>query len=369
MSTLPHFTFVGAFLLLMAIQFTQFLRTRKVIHITITLAASLAIIPIQPFSLLIGDILCVGVLLGHWRADGRYQAFHLFSLLIIVFAQLPFLVFNLIAIRGDPIWAGMADQLVMLSPSPIHFILGFGFLIPFAVWGFWLVWQKRNTVGIMALTWVLAAMILAYVPSNLQRRFTLDLSIPIGLLAAYAIWRGFSPCLHLQGWRFPHSSIVQSIVKRRELFQLLIVILPLFSTMYLIGGGALLARTRSKPLFDSRSVVEAVHWIAEQAVGNDAVFAAPRTGLLIPPQTGLHVFIGHPIETVWYETKRGIVEEFFRREGMTATERMKILEECGCNWVVVGPYEREIGNLDEASLDGLERVYTASGIHVYHVRR
>ncbi len=149
---------------------------------------------------------------------------------------------------------------------------------------------------------------------------------------------------------------------------LLAVALLIPSSLYISTGGALYASLRPPNLFDPASLVDAVDWLGEHAGTGDAVMASERSGLLIPPRTGLQTYIGHPIETLDYAEKALMAEAFYAEGGMTIEERRQLLASCGCDWVMLGPYESQDENTVALDLPmELTLAYQGVSVSIYQV--
>ncbi|TET83608.1 MAG: hypothetical protein E3J37_05150 [Anaerolineales bacterium] len=358
LATFPHFAAVALLILTMAISYLNFIETGKVGYWVLTAIAGVLIIPIQPFSVAIGDLIAGGAVIASWRKQGKVRLVELMALTGLIAAQAPLLWLNARAFTTGTTWQNFAAQHIMLSPPPIYYLLGIGILGPMAAWGGYIAWRRRNLAGVMALCWTVGALILCYAPLRLQRRFSVNLTVPLGLLAAMALGLGFLP------WLSKH----QQWKRWGSLLMLLVVVVASPSSLYLSAGNALYASGQPAPIFDPASLVRAVDWLGEHAGPDDALLASTRSGLLVPPRTGLRTYVGHPIETLDYTQKDEQVKAFFRKDGMTMVERMRFLSECGCDWVIFGPYE---GGEDEAfdpgSLSVLQLEYQEQGIRLYRI--
>jgi len=358
LATFPHFAAVALLILAMAISYLNFIETGKVGYWMLAAIAGVLIIPIQPFSVAIGDLVAGGAVVASWRKQGAIRLIDLLALAGLVAAQAPLLWLNARAFTTDTTWQDFAAQHIMLSPSPIYYLLGIGILGPLAAWGGYIAWRRRNLAGVTALCWTIGALILCYAPLRLQRRFSADLTIPLSLLAAMALGLGFLP------WLFKH----QQWKRRGSLLMLMVVVVASPSSLYLSAGNALYASGQPAPIFDPASLVRVVDWLGENAGPDDALLASARSGLLVPPRIGLRTFVGHPIETLDYEQKNERVKAFFQAEGMTMIERTEFLAECGCNWVLFGPYEGSEGEVfDPSSLSILQLEYQEQDVRLYRI--
>jgi len=358
LATFPHFAVVALLILTMAISYLNFIETGKVGYWMLAAIAGVLIIPIQPFSVAIGDLIAGGVVIASWRKQGKVRLIELMALIGLIVAQAPLLWLNARAFTSDPVWQGFAAQNITLSPPFVYYLLGIGILGPLAAWGGYIAWRRRNLAGVMALCWTVGALILCYAPLRLQRRFSVNLTVPIGLLASMALGMGLLP------WLSKH----QQWKRWGSLLMLLVVVVASPSSLYLSAGNALYAGGQPAPIFDPASLVRVVDWLGENAGPDDALLASARSGLLVPPRIGLRTFIGHPIETLDYEQKNERVKAFFQVEGMTMVERIEFLTECDCNWVLFGPYEGSEGKVfDPSSLSILQLEHQEQDVRLYRI--
>lgn len=367
MMTLPHFSLAILLAVGMLIAGTAFLRQRKSGALIAVGVLGLIIVAIEPTMVVIADLALLGLLIGFWRKAGRLDLGSGSRLILAASAQIPLLAYNYWALGSHPVWEDFTAQFIHQSPPPIYYLAGFGLLLPFAIWGAWLNWRKKNPIGIMFAFWALSAAALLYAPVTFQRRFAMGLSIPIGVMAAYGFWFGFVDWLRRRNasgaplWGF--------VYQRRWALAGLWALFASLSSLYLVFGGALLASLRPAALFDPRDVIQATEWLEGHAGPDDSVFSAERTGLVIPSYTGLRVYLGHPIETVDYGEKREVVEGFYTVGGMSDPERRQVLLGCGCDWLFLGPFERQIGDFRPDDLGVLEMAYQNPTVKVYRVNR
>ena len=250
--------------------------------------------------------------------------------------------------------------MVLLSPPPVYYLLGLGVLGPLAVLGIRHVWIERDRLGIMAATWVVGVFGLVYLPTLLQRRFTAHLTIPLGLLAVMGVRSLFL--------LIPADQTEQAGPSLRKWIFPLLVGLAMPSSMYLIAAGSAYVIQRPEKLFDPSTVIEAADWLGEHADIDQAVLSSPRTGLIIPGRTGLRVYIGHEMETLYYNQKADTVNRFFNKEGMSTQERQAFLETCGCSWIIHGPFERaENGGLQLQTLTELHLAFENEEVQIFRI--
>ncbi len=358
--TFPHFSAVAILILITAMAFDRFLTSRRFIHWILAAAAGLVLVAFHPFSIIIANLAVAGVALGHWRANRRLDRGIVISGLMLLMTQLPLIIYNVLAFSSDPYWEQFRVQMVLLSPPPVYYLLGLGVLGPLAVLGIRHVWIERDRLGIMAATWVVGVFGLVYLPTLLQRRFTAHLTIPLGLLAVMGV-RSLFP-------QTPDDQTEQAGSSLRKWIFPLLVGLAIPSSVYLIAAGSAYVIHRPDELYDPASVIEAVDWLGEHADLDQAVLSSPRTGLIIPGRTGLRVYIGHQMETLYYNQKADTVSRFYNKEGMSTQERRAFLETCGCSWIIYGPFERaEKGDLQLQALTELHLAFENEEVQVFRI--
>jgi hypothetical protein len=179
---------------------------------------------------------------------------------------------------------------------------------------------------LVPLAWALTAIILVYLPFNLQRRFIIGLYVPLSVLAVWGLdW--------LAGGR----------PRRMGLLAFLLFLLVLPTNLFLLFSARYGLQTHDPLIVLHQDEVKALQWLESNTPPEALVLAAPRTGLFIPAHTGRRVIYGHPYETVQAETEKQAVQDFFSGRWSQA-QRSEFLEQRGVDYVFYGPQERVPGN-------------------------
>jgi hypothetical protein len=354
MLVLPHFSLVTTLLAAVLAGFLDYLRKPAFWKIALIALGGVSVQFAQSFTPILADFGIAGAALFeisrirkvNWRVVG--------ALFLIALAQLPLLVYGVGKFWLDPFWESFLSQNITLSPPPGYYVLGFGLFWPPALWGIWCIIRNmlindaedKPPAHFAALVWLVGALILAYLPWNLQRRFTHALMVPLALLAVVGL-RDLS-----QRW----------IAHRVRLLALLIVAFSAISSFYLAFGLSLYVANRPADLFDPSTLVEAVDWLGAQASPDDVVLSAPRSGQLLAARGGLIAYIGHPIETLHFNRKSDLVQEFY-----SGHIPMDALTACGCDWLIYGPYEKAISSQFEPLNSDL--VYQNTAVTVYKINQ
>jgi len=337
---LPHFSAVTALLAGMLVGGISYLRRpARWKWLAVALAAVILQI-IQPYAPVLADAGLLGAFAVVWLQRGKVDSRGVAYLFALAAVQAPLLVYNVIILTADPNWRTFVSQNVTLSPPLIYYIWGYGLLWLFAILGViaWLIrgwkthavaWKSPEIPPLAAaLVWVAVALLLAYSPADLQRRFMHAFTLPLALLATAGLREVISPWVdnYLSSW-FVRRKIMAAVI--------LVVVISMTSLMLGIGNGIYVLK-RPAALFDPVELVRAADWLAAHANPDDTVLSTEQSGQLIAGRSGLSVYLGHPIETLDYGKKSAHVAALF-----SGADGGAWLEESGVRWVVCGPTDQQ----------------------------
>lgn len=213
-------------------------------------------------------------------------------------------VYMLIAYRLIPGFAAWYQQNPFESPALIDLVLGFAPVLLLA-------WLGRRAFKALpssaertfGVAWLLAAPLMTYLPIAISRRLIAGWQIPLSIFAAYGL-------LHL--WR------------KRRVFAIVAAISVLPATLLIILGGNARVAAQQPPLYITADQQAALNWLAANTTDRDVVLSDWEFGNLVPIYADARVFIGHPIETIDYKTKRTLVDQFFT--AMNAAQQRDFLQ-------------------------------------------
>jgi hypothetical protein len=292
------------------------------------LAAVAAILlgAVQPFGLVAVfgglGVMLVARVVRERAIPGRVAAW----IAVAALVSLPYPLYMLRAIEADPVLAVWNAQNVTDSPPLWDWALSFGLVAVLAVPGVIAAARRGSAVDWVLLGWVGVTLVGMCLPLPLQRRLSLGLGVPLGLLAGVGWWRAVR---------------LRVNPRRRGFVQGLVVAFCLLTPLFLIAGH--LATASDYTL--SESEWAALQWLREDGRPDTVVLCTPRMGLFVPAWAGQSVVYGHPFESVYAEERRAHVEAFWAGE-MDADEREAFLQENGVGYVLaVSEIERlEIGD-------------------------
>lgn len=311
----------------------------------------------------IGAIVIVGLLAEalvarrvEWRAVGR-------AALAGLLAAVP-LLYTFAVLALDPIWRVWADQLVILSPHPLHYVLGYALVGLLAIVGIAKT-RRQHVVDPKLIGWLIAVPFLIYIPFNSQRRLIESWQIPLAFSAAIGL-----VYVVLPAWS--RSRVVQRLTRHRRytvhgLRSWLLAGILLFSaTTYILLLVEQTARSMAQVDLGFRSGAElaALRWLDEQTTYDDVILSSYNTGNFLPVMVGAKAFLGHGPETAYSDEKRQLVEQFYGADAPDGWRR-EFLRQWPITYVFFGPQEKKVGQFDPAQADYLKLEYDQEEYRIY----
>ncbi len=278
----------------------------------------------------------------------------------------PPLIYTVIIVATDPIWKVWADQLVILSPHPLHYVLGYALVGLLAIVGIVKAW-KRRVIDARLLGWLVAVPFLIYVPFNSQRRMIESWQIPLTFSAAVGL-----AYVVLPAWS--RSRLVKRLTQYRRYTVhglrswLLAGILLLSSTTYALLLVEQTARIAAQVELGFRDGAElaALHWLDERVTHDDVILSSYATGNFLPVIVGAKAFLGHGPETAYSGEKQQLVQQFYSA-ATTDEWRREFLRQWPITYVFHGPLEERVGQFDPAQAAYLSPEYNRDGYQIYRV--
>jgi hypothetical protein len=261
----------------------------------------------------------------------------------------PAVLYNAWAFTSIAAFRAWTAQNTILSPHPLHYVLGTLPLIVPAVPGAIQAVRQRERRWLLPVAWVLIVPLLLYAPFNLQRRLIAGVQVPLALLASVGLVGWFKR--RARTWRLDLVAWVA---------------LAALSNVLLVTTSLVELGDRSPPAFRPAAEVAAMDWLAEHASEDDLVLCAFESGNFLPTRAKVRVFLGHGPETLYREEKEAAARRFFDPATDDAW-RQDLIDRYGIDWVFYGPAERELGSWDPAGAPFLLPSYRESGYAIFRV--
>lgn len=262
-------------------------------------------------------------------------------------AGAPVLGYDLWVYCTNPALAAWSAQNVTTSPPAWHWLAGYGLMAVLAGAGLWAALERSPSPLDFATVWLGVAAVGMYVPFALQRRFSIGLAIPMGILAV----AGFGALMDKAKPRLQRAAFaaVQSAVSLSAAFLLVL------GTIGAVGG--------EPRVFVSADEALALDALRAAGGGRGVVAASPTLSTIVPGWAGNPVVYGHPYETIRAEEKKAALERFFAEADEAA--RRRFLAEHGVAFVVWGPREQAMASAFSPERVGLYLVARCGTVEVW----
>jgi hypothetical protein len=261
----------------------------------------------------------------------------------------PALLYNAWIFTTIPEFRAWTAQNTILSPHPLHYLVGYLPLILPAVPGAIQSVRQRETRWLLPVAWVLVVPFLLYAPFNLQRRLIAGVQVPLALLASRGLVTWFKP--RARTWRLDLVAWVA---------------LAALSNVLLVTSSLVELDERAPPAFRPGDEIAAINWLAGHAADDDLMLCAHESGNLIPTRAKVRVFMGHGPETLYRDEKEQAVRMFF--DGATDDAwRETFLRELGVDYLFYGPHEQALGDWAPVTATFLRPVYQDRGYAIFRV--
>jgi hypothetical protein len=242
------------------------------------------------------------------------------------------------------------SQNILLAPHPVHYLLAYGLLVPFAIFGARKVLKYKPILGWLPVAWVLLFPLLAYIPHNTQRRWVEGIWIALVVLA-------------LSFYEKDEKSILIRPI------HLLLLTLP--STLIIWFGGLLAARQSAEPLFRRTNEVRIFEFVGENSGSEAVILSSYQSGNALPAWASVYVVIGHGPESVGINADsdelRSLVKSFYQID-TSDLFRIDLLRDYGVDYVFWGPHERALGEWDPGDANYLQLIHQSREYALFSVR-
>ncbi len=284
--------------------------------------------------------------------------------LIILLISLPSILYWLWMELTDFTTQIRTYQNVCLTPSLWVSLVSYGFLIPLALWAIYkfIRTYKLNNLKIFLITWFIIQFILLYAPFLFQRRLMQGLQIPLIILAVYGL-------RFIYNYFQTHWSVKKFNFYIKNIFLMLILFVLLFTSSNIynwIREMTVFAKTYPQ-LYINNDVLAGYNWFAKYTRPNSVILADLYNGNLIPGRTGRRVYIGHGVETLFFDSKLQQLVWFYATNKLDEKKK-KFLKQNHIDYIFYSSNERGIGDFRPQDKPYLEKVFQQGQTEIYKVK-
>lgn len=227
---------------------------------------------------------------------------------LAVAVAVPTAAYQLYFYVTEPIFRARA-AVTTLSPNVAWYLVGYGLLVPLAVFGVWRSLKDRRDIGLLV-CWAAAGFIAAYLPVAFQRKLIMGTHIPLSLMATLGVvgLAGYCPS------------------RLRSALPAIILVLMIPSNLCFMSRdvGRVASNephTTAHAPFVSDNEFAALAYLRAHAGNDDVILAPPGLAVLVPGFTGRYAYSGHWGETVDFRAKLWEVIGFYSSESSEEERR------------------------------------------------
>ncbi|MHC1784815.1 MAG: hypothetical protein AB9891_19035 [Anaerolineaceae bacterium] len=310
----------------------------------------------QPMHIAIGWVLVAGYLL--WRfIEARFckkeanpgnlsEVRELFrrSIMIVV-SSVIWIIYNAYMFMNDPYANTWLKQNILLSPSLPSYLLAYGWLLPAAMIGAYFILRKKETPGSLLVLWLILLPVLAYAPTNIQRRLVEGGWTAVVILAVM----GFDRLLP----------------ERRKL--LAFYLAPAFiSTLFFLSGMVFTTSEAKKPAFIPQSDVECYRELGNLIKSDQIVLANLDTSNSLPAWVNIRTVVGHGPESAGKESLEPLVSQFFS-SNLAEADFHTLVEQNDIQYVLFARDDQDKNLVNPPIQSHLKSIYEGQSCQIFAV--
>lgn len=282
---------------------------------------------------------------------------------LITLISLPSILYWLVLERYDFITQIRTFQNVTLTPSLWVAITSYGLVLILALWAIYkiITAKKLNNHYLFLIVWLLVQFALMYSPLLFQRRLMQGLQIPMIILAVfglYFIYNYLKTKLSAKNFDF--------YIHNKWLMIIIFILFFTSSNIYnWIREIAVFAEIYPQ-LYLANDKIAGYDWLKTNTPQGTVVLTDLYNGNIIPGRTGRKVFVGHGVETLFFESKLNQMLWFFTTNHLD-DKKQQFLKDNNIQYIFYSDNEKDIGTFNPNQKDYLQRVFSQDGVDIYQV--
>jgi hypothetical protein len=262
-------------------------------------------------------------------------------------------IYQYLTIRNDPVLNNWNSQNITLTPSIINLLFSFSPFIIGILILFIILWKKKIILEkstYLLLSWIIFALLVAFIPFNLQRRFLVGIYLPIVIVF----------------WNLLREYFSTDKEKKIKLTIFVLIGLVLPSNLLLFSGSVNAINNHDQIFFINEDVDKAIEWLETNAKEESVILANEENGLIIPALARFKVVYGHPFESINAEETRIFVSDFWKNK-LSDNQSRNFLEENNVDFI----FCEYTNNIDKCPVitHSLEVIYKAGNVAIFQVEK
>jgi hypothetical protein len=270
--------------------------------------------------------------------------------LAVIVPAIPFVLYYNLIVVYNPAMQNWNAQNVTSAPPIWTWAIALGLPLVVALPALWRAARRMELDGDrLMMLWLVCIFIAMYAPTNIQRRFSVGLMLPIAYFATRAVhdfWYA-----RIKRRARPLLAVFIPIIAVTPLLMLFLPVLPA-----MMGN----PETAAVIFLDS-DYVRAYQWIDTRTDSDDVVLASPDGSIWLPGWAGTRVVYGHQYETLDADIKLGQVTNWF--SASDPAQCAALIAQYDVRYVLRGGRENALGQ--SVCFDALRLVIQFDDVAVY----
>lgn len=288
---------------------------------------------------------------------------HLRLYLLMVGISFPSILYYLLLSEYDFGTQIRAYQNICLSPSLFVTALSYGLLFILAIAAMAVIFKKRkfSSLNIFLIVWLALQFGLLFSPFRFQRRMMQGLQIPMTILAVQGVYYCFSYLRSKMS-----SERFDFYIKNSWLLIILFIMFFTPSNLFNWARETQVILEVEPKFYIHQDLAEAYNWLRKNTSADSVVLSDFYSGNLIPGRAGRKVYVGHAVETWYFESKLLNMMWFYLINDQD-DKKIKFLEENNIVYVFDVPQSRGLGDFNPEGKKYLRKVFEQGAVKIFKV--
>ncbi len=257
---------------------------------------------------------------------------------------LPSILYHVWLIMHEPVIGIRAAQNITLNSPWPYVIIGFGFLLPGAILGIWMIARRKiwNPGLILITIWGAVNGILMFAPTPFQSRYTQGTHIVLSILSVYGLYWLYEMAMQ----KLPRRVAI-FWVQNPILWGVMFVILYMPSTLYSLTRDVYyfwaVPRSIQGFFYVPHDLTDAGVWLNKNSdTATPVVLGSELGSRFLSLNTGAKFYLAHGHETIEYKQKLSRVQNIFRGE-VDKKDLLQWLQKNNITYILLSENEKKWG--------------------------
>jgi|GEM_PF-6878389 len=289
----------------------------------------------------------------------RLHLQYVYRLLLIFFVFAVCASYFYILFNTDPVLGGWAMQNKVITSYLFPTLIGFGALIPLALYGSYRAAKTSNYRLIFLAFWAIPCFILAFSPLPFQRKLFQGISVPLGILSTYAIIALYQKSGIFK--RKTAATIYQGVLL--SVLSIALFLTPLYITFFQIHDFS----KKEFAYFLNKNEQDVFTYLEKNVRDSEHILASPGYDQLIPGIIFKRVYSGNDHQTINYAKKEQEIFAFWTFQNNIPWKKQFLIDG-SIEYLLIEKAADKYHRFDFDSVDFVKKVFENEQFVVYKTK-